>query len=136
MRRPDLFYDPTKSLAYSLGGLPYQYNGTSYNLSVPVQLWGFEPGDGHTNWTLEREGPTQNFPLTSVASGGLAVTSPMGHYSLGGAISYLLIENNQEYIETLELSDLVSFNFVNRSWYNQTVSGVHSIVAPSLATVR
>ena len=125
MRRPDLFYDPTKEIVYSLGGGAYQLDGTYYNLSVPVQLWGFEPGDGHANWALDQVGPTENFPLTSVASACLTATSSTGHYSLGGAISYFLEENDQTYIELLGLSDMVDFNFANQSWYNQTFPDYH-----------
>jgi hypothetical protein len=125
MRRPDLFYDPTKDLVYSLGGGPYQYDGTFYDLSVPVQLWGFELGDGHVNWELEQAGTTQNFPMTSVLDSALTATTLTGHYCLGGAVNYLLTENSQEYIDLLGLSDMVNFNFDNQSWYNQTVPGYY-----------
>jgi hypothetical protein len=121
MRKPDLFYDPTKRFVYSLGGLAYQFDGAYIDLSVPVQLWGFEPGYGSVNWELEQTGPTQNFPLTSVIHGALTATSTTGHYSLSGAISYL----GNGYIGLLGLSEMVNFNFANQSWYNQTIPGYY-----------
>lgn len=122
-RRPDLYYDPTTNFVYSLGGQPYQLNGVWYNVSVPVQLWGFKAGDGHVIWELQEDETSQNFPLTSNVAMALTATSSTGHYNLGGFISFL-----QGYsIGALALSDMVNFNFANQSWSNQTVSGQHFV---------
>lgn len=116
-RRPDLYYDPTKSMVYSLGGDAYQLNGGAYNVSVPVQLWGFKTGnDGHANWELQEVENAQSFPLTSNKAGALTATSPTGHYSLGGYINF---DSG-----SLALTDMVSFNFTDQLWLNQTNSGL------------
>jgi hypothetical protein len=127
MRWPDLYYDPTKDIVYSLGGNPYQLNGVSYNLNTPVQLWGFKPGDGHANWELQQTGPTQSFPLTSNVAGALTATSPTGHYSLGGYINFQQEPGQGNLIQQLALTDMVDFNFANQSWSNQTVSNQHFV---------
>jgi hypothetical protein len=118
---PDLYYDPTKDIVCAIGGDAYELNGGAYNTSVPVQLWGFKPGDGHANWELQEVGPTQDFPLSSNIGGGLTATSPAGHYNLGGYISF----GPDNAIEQEALTDMVDFNFANQSWYNQTISGQH-----------
>jgi hypothetical protein len=115
VRRPDLYYDPTRNLAYSLGGRAYQLNGGPINISIPVQLWGFKPDGGYVNWELQETGPTQDFPLTGVVEYSLTATSPTGHYSLGG-----YVELQQE---TITLDSMVDIDFANQSWSNQTLSG-------------
>jgi hypothetical protein len=118
---PDLYYNPTKDIVYALGGDAYELNGGNYNTSVPVQLWGFKPGDGNANWELQEVGPTNDFPLSSNVAGGLTATSPKGHYNLGGYVTL----GPDTSVNLLALTDLVDFNFANQSWYNQTISGQH-----------
>lgn len=114
MRRPDLYYDPTKNLVYSLGGDPYQINGNPFNYSQPVQLWAFEPqSDGSVTWALEQGVTTQSFPLTTNVVGGLTATSSTGHFNLGGYMDVLP--------KTVALSSMVNFNFASQSWTNQTI---------------
>lgn len=118
MRRPDMYYDPTRNLVYSLGGDPYQVDGATYNLSQPTQLWAFEPqADGSANWELEQGGTTQTFPLTSNVRGGLSATSSTGHYNLGGFIDFA--QGND--IGSVALPSMVDFNFANQSWSNQSL---------------
>ena len=118
MRRPDMYYDPTKDLMYSLGGDPYQYDGADYNASQPIQLWAFTPNDdGKVTWELEQAGTTQQFPLTSNIAEGSSATSATGHYNLGGFVTFV---DSSNYVESIAINSFANFNFGNQSWWNET----------------
>jgi hypothetical protein len=120
MRQPDLFYDPQKEVLYSLGGWPYPNRDIDSdpqewtNSSQQVQLWGFQPNDntGAVNGVLQAVGSTANFPLNEVVAGALTATSSSNHYSLGG------YSNS----DGAGLNQLISYNFTNQSWVNQTLT--------------
>src|SRR6266487_4616853 len=65
-RRPDMWYDPTVDIVYSIGGAPYGLNGATFNLDVVPTWWGFKPqSNGSVNWEAQ-------FPGTNPQSAGLA----------------------------------------------------------------
>jgi hypothetical protein len=110
---PDLFYDPQQNVIYSLGGSPYGRDGSFFNYSQAVQLWGFEYNDnGAVDWQLEAVGSTVTFPLDEVVVSSLSATSSTNHYSLGGY-------GNSD---SLGLDDFITYDFANDSWTNQSLS--------------
>jgi hypothetical protein len=65
----------------------------------------------------------QSAKLISNIAGGLAATSPTGHYNLGGFID--LSDNTDT--NGFALEEMFSYNSGNRSWYNLTLAGKHYI---------
>jgi hypothetical protein len=122
-RRPDMWYDPTVDLVYSIGGESYNLDGQIFNPDVVPILWGFKPqSNGSVGW--ESRSSTMNpqsAGLTSNIAGGLSATLPTGHYNLGGFI-------NLEFMtDSFALEEMVSYNSGNQSWYNLTLAGKHYI---------
>jgi hypothetical protein len=109
-RRPDMWYDPTVDLVYSMGGW-------SYDPNVVPTLWGFKPqSNGSVNWmsqssTLNHHSAT----WSSNIEGGLTATSPKGHYNLGGFA-------NGGAENEWALGEMFSYNPANQSWYNLTLT--------------
>ncbi|KUJ23150.1 uncharacterized protein LY89DRAFT_679956 [Mollisia scopiformis] len=117
MRQPDLYHDPQSNLLYSLGGSAYPLGASSAtgwtNSSQQTQLWAFTPKDnGTADWDLQAIGSTASFPFSEVVAGALTATSPTNHYILGG------YSNSDNW----GLSQLLSYNFANGSWTNQSIS--------------
>jgi hypothetical protein len=116
-RRPDMWYDPTVDLVYSIGGRSYIPNGQSSNPNVVPTLWGFKPqSNGSVNWM--NQSSTMN-PQSAVWSsnigGGLGATSPTGHYNLGGCFV-------DAWDNSWALREMFSYNSANQSWYNLTLT--------------
>ncbi|KAN0071311.1 hypothetical protein V8E54_010742 [Elaphomyces granulatus] len=125
-RRPDMWYDPTVDLVYSIGGLSYNLDGQLYDADVVPTLWGFKPqSNGSVEW--KSQSSTLNPQSTVLASNvavGLSATSPTGHYNLGGFIVDYV--KNNDYIDSSHaLDELLSYNSGNQSWYNLTLPGQH-----------
>jgi hypothetical protein len=111
-RRPDMWYDPTVDLVYSLGGWFYNLNGQWVNTDITPTLWGFKPqSNGSVDWNSQ----SIKGGLTSNIAGGLSSTSPTGHFNLGGYDQNL----------NLALEEMFSYNYGNQSWYNLTLAGQH-----------
>jgi hypothetical protein len=122
-RRPDMWYDPTVDLVYSIGGLSYSADGPVFNPNVAPTLWGFKPqSNGSVEW--ESQSSTinpQSAVLASNVVGGLSATSPTGHYNLGGFIDLSDDVENDGF----GLDEMLSYNSGNQSFYNLTLAGQH-----------
>ncbi|KAN0083556.1 hypothetical protein V8E54_002644 [Elaphomyces granulatus] len=106
-------------------GLSYGLDGQIYNPDVVPTLWGFKPqSNGSVDWKSQSSTTNpQSAKLISNIAGGLAATSPTGHYNLGGFIDLSdNIDNNG-----FALEEMFSYNSGNRSWYNLTLAGKHYI---------
>ena len=115
-RRPDMWYDPTVDLVYSIGGSSYSIDAF-FNPSVVPTLWGFKPqSNGSVEWESQ-----QSAVLASNIAGGLSATSPTGHYNLGGFIN---LSNDVEN-KGFGLDEMLSYNSGNQSFYNLTLAGQH-----------
>ncbi|KAN0071309.1 hypothetical protein V8E54_010740 [Elaphomyces granulatus] len=99
-RRPDMWYDPTVDLVYSIGGLSYNLDGQMYNADVVPKLWGFKPqSNGSVEWKSQSSASNpQSTVLASNVAAGLSATSPTGHYNLGGFIVDYV--KNNDYIDS------------------------------------
>jgi hypothetical protein len=122
-RRPDMWYDPTVDLVYSIGGLSYSLNGPVINPNVVPTLWGFKPqSNGSVEWKSQSSTLNpQSAVLASNVAGGLSATSPTGHYNLGG---FIALSDNVEN-DGFALEEMLSYNSGNQSWYNLTLAGQH-----------
>jgi hypothetical protein len=114
-RRPDMWYDPTVDLVYSMGSWSYGLTEL-YNPNVVPTMWGFKPqSNGNVNWSSQSSTINpQSAALSSNIQGGLAATSPTGHYNLGGC--FWDGQNN------FTLGEMFSYNSANQSWYNLTLT--------------
>ncbi|KAN0080657.1 hypothetical protein V8E54_003861 [Elaphomyces granulatus] len=124
-RRPDMWYDPTADLVYSIGGLSYNIDGQLYDVDMVPTLWGFKPqSNGSVEWKSQSSTTNpQSAVLASNVAGGLSATSPTGHYNLGGFIEDY-VENK---INSFALEEMFSYNSGNQSWYNLTLAGQHYV---------
>jgi hypothetical protein len=120
-RRPDMWYDPTVDLVYSIGGDSYSLNG-SENPNVVPTLWGFKPqSNGSVYWKSQSSTTNPNSAgLTSNVAGGLSATSPTAHYNLGGFFNLGYVD-----FEIFRLEEMLSYNSRNQSWTNLTLPGQH-----------
>jgi hypothetical protein len=122
-RRPDMWYDQTVDMVYSIGGQTYNLDAAPFNPNVVPTLWGFKPqSSGSVEW--ESQSSTTNLQSAVLANnvgGGLSATSPTGHYNLGGFIAF------SEFVEydAFALEEMLSYNSGNQSWYNLTLDGQH-----------
>ena len=117
-RWPDMWYDQTADLVYSIGGLSYNPDGENYATDAEVlpTLWGFNPqGNGSVDWESQSSN-SQGASLRSNIAGGLSATSPTGHYNLGG---YIDLDTAGDCVA---LEEMVSYNSGNQSWYNLTLA--------------
>src|SRR5467141_1288371 len=113
-RRPDMWYDPTVDLVYSIGGLSYGIDSV-FNPNVVPTLWGFKPqSNGSVEWKSQSTINPQSAALASNVAGGLSATSPTGHYNLGGFVG-----------DAFALEEMLSYNSGNKSWSNLTLAGQH-----------
>ena len=122
-RRPDMWYDPTADLVYSMGGLSYNIDGQILNPNVVPTLWGFKPqSNGSVDWMSQSSTTnSQSTELLSNVAGGLSATSPTGHYNLGGFIDLLDSTDPNGFA----LEEMLSYNSGNKSFYNLTLAGQH-----------
>jgi hypothetical protein len=123
-KRPDMWYDKTMDLVYSIGGQSYDLNNNSpFNPNVMPTLWGFKPqSNGSVQWESQSSTISpQGAILARNVGGGLSATSPTGHYNLGGFIAF------SEFVEydAFALEEMLSYNSGNQSWYNLTLDGQH-----------
>jgi hypothetical protein len=126
-RRPDMWYDPTVDLVYSIGSLPYNLDGQDFNSDVVPTLWGFKPqSNGSVDWVSQSSATNpQSAGLVSNIAGGLSATSPTGHNNLGGFIDLPDVVNVNDGVGGLALEEMFSYNSGNQSWYNLTLAGQH-----------
>lgn len=120
-RKPDIWYDPSADMVYSIGGDSYVFRGSPELVHPPLTLWGFKPtGTGGVDWEAQPWSSVGGSAImTSNIAGGLTATTPRGHYSLGGTFKF--VSDQSRY---LILEELFSYNFGNKTWSNQTLAGL------------
>ncbi|KAI9766840.1 MAG: hypothetical protein M1839_004763 [Geoglossum umbratile] len=106
-RKPALWYDPVNGSVFSWGGFTYD-NGDSKS------MWAFRPdGRGGAVWE-ERYSQNDDFWTHFTSPGGTSfATTPLGFYSLGGA----LIKGGKP---NFAMPGLVVYDFRERTWSNLT----------------
>lgn len=116
--KPILFYDPESHLLYWTSGQPCNSTANLCFVGEPVGLWGYEPNNsGSVAWGLQANGSTSAYQLQTNIAGGSIAMSSKGPYILGGyKISY-----NGDCAWAGYDSEMVSYNFGNKSWSNQTL---------------
>lgn len=113
-RRPDIWYDPAADMVYSASGDFYVFGGDPFDLDVAPSLWGFRP---QRNGSVVWEAQSSN--ITSNVAGASTATSSTDHVSLGG----YRVAGSPNNPQNFAMEEFLSFNFGNRSLYNQTLSG-------------
>jgi hypothetical protein len=112
-RKPAMWYDPVDGSVSSWGGFTYS-NANSQT------LWAFRPdGQGGLVWE-QKYSPNSSFWTNFTSSGGsLLATTPLGFYSLGGAL-----ESNR--IPTFVMPGLVVYDFQDKTWSNLSTTAYSS----------
>lgn len=104
VRRPPLWYDPSKNMVMERGGWGYD-DLASYD------LWSFSPdGKGGADWSLNGTASSDAAQLTATF-GGAFTASTTEFYSLGGVLPQDL---------GVALEGLTTYDFATDTWRNAT----------------
>ncbi|KAI9760361.1 MAG: hypothetical protein M1840_002554 [Geoglossum simile] len=112
-RKPAVWYDPVDGSVFSWGGFTYS-NANSKT------MWAFRPdGRGGAVWEQRYSSNSSFWTHFTSPGGSLAATTPLGFYSLGGA----LIKNNSP---NFAMPGLVVYDFREKTWSNLSAAAYAS----------